>query len=279
MIKLISRHALLALFFIALLSQTLANGKQVETVLYLGKGNNQPLIVGLGGSEGGNAWANDRWTGTRNKFLAQGYAFLAIGYFGADGTPKQLDRIEIENIYNAIQETLKHPQVKDQGVAVIGGSKGAELALLMASYYPSISCVVSIVGCHAAFPALTFTASTSSWTFRGKEVPYVPMPWSAVPSAITGNLRRAFEIMIEDDEAVQKALIKVENIKGPILLVSAKKDEMWPSTEMSEQVMERLKKNKFPFVSQHLAIAGGHLQPLKHFDEIIEFLIKQYPAK
>lgn len=273
---------LTALFLVSLIShQTtlLANGNQVETVLYLSKGNDQPLVVGLGGSEGGNAWTSDRWKATRDKFLAQGYAFLAVGYFGAKETPKQLDRIDIGNIYNAIQETLKHPLVRDRGVAMIGGSKGAELALLMASYYPSITCVVSIVGSHATFPALTLTASTSSWTFKGKEVPYVPMPWSAVPAAIKGDLRRAFEIMLEDEEAVQKAIIKVENIKGPILLVSAKKDEMWPSTEMSEQVMQRLKKNNFPFTSKHLAIEGGHLQPLKHFDEIVDFLTKEYPVK
>ncbi|MCI0750658.1 MAG: hypothetical protein L0Y35_02365, partial [Flammeovirgaceae bacterium] len=72
------------------------------------------------------------------------------------------------------------------------------------------------------------------------------------------DLRKAFEIMLEDKEAVEKALIKVENIKGPILLVSATKDEMWPSTEMSDEIMARLQSKKFPHVFEHIAIDGGH---------------------
>ena len=37
----------------------------VESVLYLGNGRCQPLIVGFGGSEGGNAWTSDYWKKTR----------------------------------------------------------------------------------------------------------------------------------------------------------------------------------------------------------------------
>ena len=52
MMKLKWRVALTTLFLPLIFHGTLrANGNQVETVLYLGKGNNQPLIVGLGGSE------------------------------------------------------------------------------------------------------------------------------------------------------------------------------------------------------------------------------------
>lgn len=41
----------------------------IESVLYLGKGKNQPLIVGLGGSEGGNAWASDYWKKNETSLL------------------------------------------------------------------------------------------------------------------------------------------------------------------------------------------------------------------
>jgi len=58
----------------------------------LGKGNKQPLIVGLGGSEGGNAWSSNYWKKTRDQFIEQGYAFLAIGYFRANGTPDTLQK-------------------------------------------------------------------------------------------------------------------------------------------------------------------------------------------
>ena len=41
------------------------NYGQVQPILYLGEGEKQPLVVGLGGSEGGNPWASDRWKPTR----------------------------------------------------------------------------------------------------------------------------------------------------------------------------------------------------------------------
>ncbi|MGB4974733.1 MAG: acyl-CoA thioester hydrolase/BAAT C-terminal domain-containing protein, partial [Cyclobacteriaceae bacterium] len=125
---------------------------------------------------------------------------------------------------------------------------------------------------HCSFPALTLSASTSSWTYKDEEVPYVPMPWAAVPSAMKRDLRSAFTIMLEDKDAVDKALIKVENINGAILLLSAKKDEMWPSTEMSNEVVLRLKQKGFEHPYQHLAIEGGHTDVVDHFDTIYKFL-------
>jgi uncharacterized protein len=86
--------------------------------------------------------------------------------------------------------------------ALIGGSKGAELALLLASHYPDVKCVVALVPGHCAFPALTLGATTSSWTFQGSEVPFVPMPWAAVPAALKHDLRQAFTIMLRDTAAV-----------------------------------------------------------------------------
>ncbi len=254
------------------------NHSQVESRLYLGEGKNQPLIVGLGGSEGGNAWDSDRWKKTRDQFINNGYAFLALGYFGAKGTPEQLDRISIDAVHKAIIEASKNSKIDSTRIAIIGGSKGAELALLLASYYKDINCVVAIVPGYAAFPALTFGASTSSWTYKNEEVPFVPMPWKAVPSAIKNDLRRAFEIMLEDKEAVEKALIKIENINCPILFVSARKDEMWPSTEMSEHMMMRLKVHNFSHPYEHIAIDGGHTDVLNHFDSVFSFLNKNFES-
>lgn len=248
----------------------------VHSVLFLGAGDNQKLVVGLGGSEGGNAWATERWKNIRDKFINEGYAFLAVGYFGIEGTPDELDRISLEMIHDTITKTLQHEKISDEGIALIGGSKGAELALLLGSYYNDISCVVSIVGSHAVFPALTLGAGTSSWTYHNEEVPFVPATWSSVPSMITGDLREAFEIMLEDTAAVSKALIKVENIQGPILFMSANKDEMWPSTEMSALAMQRLDDHAFPFAHEHIIVEGGHTEPLDEFDLVVRFLNQHY---
>ncbi len=277
--------SLLLLLSIALLpsgctdSELPANHGGVVSQLYKGKGDKQPLVVGLGGSEGGNAWASDYWRETREQFLSEGYAFLALGYFGLPGTPEQLDRISVNAVYEEIVKVASDPAIDKDRIAIVGGSKGAELALVLACHFPKIKCVVGLVPTMAVFPALTVMASTSSWSINDEEVPYVPMPWSAVPAAIGGNLRGAFEVMLEDTEAVREARIQIEKINGPILLVSATDDEMWPSKEMSVAMMSLLSQSNFTHPYKHIAIEGNHAAPLAHFDSVFTFLETNFKSK
>lgn len=248
------------------------NHGKVNTELFLGSGDNQPLIVGLGGSEGGNAWASDFWKGQRDEFIAQGYSFLAVAYFGEKGTPENLDRIALEGVHQAIREAAKNPKVNGECTALIGGSKGAELALLLGSQYADIDAVVAIVPGNAVFPALTIAMNTPSFTLNGKNLPFVPVPSSATWPLIKGDLRATWEEMLKDQKAVDRASIAVERINGPILFLSATKDEAWPSTEMSVSMEQRLRKNEFPYQFEHIAIEGGHTSPLDHFGEVEGFL-------
>lgn len=245
---------------------------QVSAQLFVGESKNQTLIVGLGGSEGGNPWASQYWKAQRDRFLAQGYAVLALGYFGTKESPAKLDRISIDAIHAAITQAASNPLINSRCVALIGGSKGAELALSMASLYSDYDAVVAIVPGSAVFPALTMTMDTSSWSHQGRELTYVPFTPDAYPALIKRDLRGAFEKLMENTQAMEAASIPVEKINGPVLFISATKDEMWPSSEMSVQMMDRLKTKKFGFANQHVAIEGGHSAPLKHFDQIEAFL-------
>jgi hypothetical protein len=137
------------------------NHGRVKAALFLGAYEKQALIVGLGGSEGGNAWASQRWKSQRDKYLAQGYAVLAVGYFGMDGAPEKLDRIALEGIHDAIIKAAQNPKIDGQCIAVIGGSKGGELALTLGSYFKEIKAVVGIVPGHAVFAGLTDALTTS----------------------------------------------------------------------------------------------------------------------
>ncbi len=248
----------------------------VEALLYLGNGDKQPLIVGLGGSEGGNAWESDYWKTTRDQFIAKGYAFLAVGYFKAKGTPDTLQKIALEDVYNAITLAAKNKNINKNKIAIIGGSRGADLALLLGSYYSNINCVISIVGSNVCFPGNTNHFSTSAWSYKNEELAFVPVNDAAVPFLMKGDLNGTFEAMLQDTAAVAQAVIKVELIKGPVLFLSATKDEICPSTAMAEKMMERLKKHHYKYTYQHIAIAGGHAEPLKHFDKIFNFLATNF---
>jgi len=254
-------------------SQILLNTPNVESKLYTGDSSvNKPLIVGFGGSEGGNAWASNYWKNKREEFLKRGYAFLAIGYFKAKGTPDTLNKISIDQVHAAIAEAAKNPQVNKRKIAIIGGSRGGDLALLIASFYKDIRCVVAIVPSNAVFPGNTNELTTSAWTYKGIELPFVPVSEEAVPALIKHDLRSAFEIMLKDSLAFKKAVIKVERINGPVLLLSANKDEVCPSSPMCENMITRFRHKKFRFYYEHIAIEGSHSAPLNHFDKVFDFL-------
>jgi len=279
-----AQYEILGLFFIGLIStsslfsQIALQSHNTDSKLFLGKGKNQPLIVGLGGSEGGNAWATDHWKTTRDKFIQQGYAFLALGYFAAPGAPDTLDQIALEDVHNSIMESSKHKLIDASRIAIIGGSRGGDLALLLASHYPDIKCVVALVPSHVTFPGHTMHFTTSCWTYEGKQLPFVPLNDEAIPFLLQRDLRNTFEAMLRDADAERKSAIEVEKIKAPILLLSATKDEIIPSTSMCNKMMARLKANSFPYPYQHIVIEGSHAEPLNHFDQVFLFLQKNFKS-
>ena len=273
----------LIVFFISISVNAFAQSKlitpNVDSRLYLGEGAKQPLIVGLGGSEGGNAWDSDYWKKTRDQFIAKGYAFLAIGYFGGKGTPDTLNKISINQVHDAILVATKNKKINKRKIAIVGGSRGGDLALLIGSYFKDIKCVVAMVPSHVAFPGHTNHFTTSAWTFNYKELPFVPVNEEAVPYLMKHDLRSTFTAMLKDSIAEEKAVIKVEKINGPILLLSATKDDHIPSVEMCDKMIVRLKANKFKYANKHTVIDGGHGEPLKHFDLIFKFLENNFRNK
>jgi pimeloyl-ACP methyl ester carboxylesterase len=245
---------------------------QVDAELFARDGSRRPLLVGFGGGEGGNVWASDRWKKQRERFLDQGYAVLALGYFGTPNSPQHLDRISLDGVHAVIRQAASDPRIDARCIALIGGSRGAELALLLASQYPDIRAVVAIVPGSAVFPALTDAMTTPGFSLRDQSLPFVPMTWSATPDLLVGNLRGAFETIMQDEAAMARAAIPVEKINGPVYFVSASRDEMWPSREMADAMMQRFQARGFRHHAEHLVVQGGHAEPLDEFPKMEAFL-------
>jgi dipeptidyl aminopeptidase/acylaminoacyl peptidase len=250
---------------------------KVDARIYLSDSLNQPLIVAFGGGSGGNDWTRNYLKEKREEFLNRGYAVLAIGYFNTGNTPDALDRISLNAISDTIMSVARrYPQIDTNRIALLGGSKGGELILNLASRFNQYKAVVALSTSHISFPALTWSANTSSWMYNGSEVPYVPAPYETIFPALKGNLLEAFSIMLKNKEEVQKAGIAVEKINGPILILSAKNDEQWPATIMSEHLIKRLEENNFKHHFQHVVLGGGHVEPLNHFNYVYDFLNQHF---
>ena len=251
----------------------------LDAKLYVGDTDNQPLVVAFGGGGGGNDWSRDYMKSKRDSLIKKGYAFLAIGYFNSNGAPQYLDRISLDAISDTILNIAQNPMIDGSKIALMGGSRGGELALNLASRFDHFNAVIAMSTSNVSFPAITWSANTSSWTYKGEEVIYVPAPLKTILPAIKGDLYTAHSMMLEDELAVKNAEIPVEQIKGPILIMSGKKDEQWPATSMSNQLMERLKANNFKYYSEHVVLDGGHTQPLEEFNLVIDFLDQYLPVE
>ena len=262
------------IFLISCVSKVPKNYGKVESELFLSKIKNQPLIVAIGGSEGGMIYAEEPTKEFRDKALANGYAILSIGYFGTENTPSDIDRISLDAIYDTIQNYRTHPLINGNIVAILGSSRGGELVLNLASKYEDFSAIIVIAPSNVSLPNQFGGFQKSSWTFKGEEIPFIKAPSNAIKIIRGGNFYDGMVKILDDKHVIEEAAIPVEKIKCPILIISAKNDEVWPSTKMSELIIQRLKKNNFKYNFEHVQINSGHEAPSN--DIIFNFLDENF---
>lgn len=141
---------------------------------------------------------------------------------------------------------LERPEVIGDRVAVLGASKGAELALTAASLTPRlIGAVVAYSPSAVVFEGIGFgprTRRRSRWTFEAQPLPFVPYSRPMRPKiGLRGlSLLPIYALALEDRAAADRAAIPVEESDAAMLLLSGGRDRMWPSAAMSEMLLQRL---------------------------------------
>ncbi|ATQ44057.1 acyl-CoA thioester hydrolase/BAAT C-terminal domain-containing protein [Caulobacter mirabilis] len=193
-------------------------------------------VIVLGGSEGGLVSSR----GIARQLAAQGFDAIAVSYFGEAGQPPRLDLIPIETVGRA-RAWLEARPGHGGRIGVVGVSKGAELALLVASRDPRIQAVAVGVPSHVLWQGIDMTGGPtgSSWTAEGKPLAYVPYDLSQ-------GFQGVHKLYVDSlKSAKPEAEIAVERIAGPVLMISDSSDRLWPSAEMAGKVEARLKARGF----------------------------------
>jgi len=229
----------------------------LDTRYYPPKGEAKEVaLMLLAGSDGGYGYFDT------DLFSNAGYPCLAVAYFGTPDTPQNLVMIPLEYFESAITYFLKKPELEGKKLVVYGYSKGGELALLLASRYPQITGVIARVPSSVVFQGLgqsAYKPDKSSWSIEGIGLPFVPYVPYDYSKQKENHYLELYTLSLRQADKVSKAIIPVEQINGPLLLVSAQDDTVWPSTSMCDAICSRLKESSFPHPYKHLSYENcGH---------------------
>ncbi len=234
----------------------------VATLFLPPDGGPAPAVVTLGGSGGGMGGARE----TAALLASHGFVAMSLAYFAMEDLPEHLIEIPLEYFQTALNWLRKHEAVGGNKVAISGVSRGGELVLLLGSTFPElidgiIAWVPSAVMWAGIGPGNT-AIGAPSWSLQGEPLPFMadrvtPEQDAEILGLEPVALTRRYLINLEDRDAVRAAGIAVERIQCPLLLISGEEDAMWPSSLMSEMVVERLEEHNHQYSVRASQIRGS----------------------
>ena len=213
-------------------------------------GERNKAVITFSGSEGGSGASDTMaWYYRQN-----GISALGVTLFAGKETGENLDRVPLEYAENAAA------WLKEQGfekIAVDGISKGSEYALLAASMFDDISCVIARVPSYFVSEGMIGhdgPSGTSCWSYRGKELSYTPYAIRNFDVFSQFCTHKEFNILAYNTgkEVTDESIIPVENIHGPILLISTEADTVWPSSDQAAYIADYLQAHDYSYEIKNL---------------------------
>jgi dienelactone hydrolase len=199
-----------------------------------------PGVIELHGSGGRHG------DGTAKLLATKGYATLALTYFDEDhdALSDELEHIPLSYADDAADWLRDQPAVAGDRVGLVGSSRGAELALLLAAHYDWVGAVVSYAGSGVPWDT---PLDEPAWTHDGEPVPHIVADEHPTNTDL-------------DDRDLESKAPPVENADSPILLLSGQDDNIWNASRLSDVVVDRLDVNDYPHDYDHRTYDDcGHL--------------------
>lgn len=222
-----------------------------------------PCVLALGGSDGGTPEY------FLNLCVSEGFACLALAYWGTTDTQATMVEIPLERIERGLHWLLGRTEIVagDGRAAVVGASRGGELALLLAATFPNlVGPVVAYTPSSVVWIGIDFTqpggVPRSSWSHRGQPFPFAPLPANVAPAQSERGLSMlpVFDAALDDQDTAERAAIATERAHGPLLLVSGGDDRVWPTGRMCRMVVDRMSRHGRTNDVKHLHYPqAGHM--------------------
>lgn len=219
--------------------------------------SNETTVVLIGGGNWGDYWAQE--------FSKRGMVGMSLPYIGISDVPNLIEEVPLEYFKNAIDWLANQEEVNPSKIVVMGASRNAELALILATKFPKL-----IHGVVAYAPSAISWSNTvlpysseeikASWILYNKNIPYLSMDKININNDNTIDLLKYWKNGLSNLELVNEAAIKIEDINGPILLFSGLDDQVWPAAQMAKMIEDRARINQFKYaITSHTYKNAGHL--------------------
>ncbi|WP_375583222.1 acyl-CoA thioesterase/BAAT N-terminal domain-containing protein [Cyclobacterium xiamenense] len=218
-----------------------------------------PAIIFLGGS--GGQFRQER----SSLFASEGFAVLNLKYFRYDGLPEGITEIPLEYVAKAYEWLKNQAEIDTARIGIMGWSMAAQLALLYAAHYDGLQYVVVEAPSNVVW--FGWEDGKSSFTYKGKGFPYAEyseedserIELEMKEKGVQYHDGPKFQSAFKNEEMINQSAIEVEKIKAPILFISGKEDNVWPSFMMSEMMMKRLEQRHFQYEYAHYSYdKAGH---------------------
>ena len=181
---------------------------------------------------------------------SHGFAALSLAYFAYDDLPKNLPYCDLEYFEEAADWFVKHSVVMSHGIGVMGVSKGAEITLMMAAHRKDV--VKAIVPI-----STSYIISAVPFKLRGQ---LTGSYYDTSRAKMTADGALIFHDCLPVNELDPSAIIPVEKIDCPMLLVCGEDDINVPAVEMAQEILKRVNSHGKGSLCSVLSYPGtGHL--------------------
>ena len=237
-----------------------------DGVLAVPDGEPRCAVLVLAGSSG-------RVETRRVRLLARhGAAAASIRWFGGHAQSPGICEVPLET-FGPILDRLAD---QHERLAVIGTSKGAEAALLIAARDQRVRVVAALSPSSVVWANVgpgrdgAATPPRSSWTDGGTALPFVPYDpeWTPDDGALPAYRGLYERSLITFADRVEAATIPVERISGDVLLAAGGDDQVWPAVDFAQRIVDRRAARQRPTTLLTDARAGHRVRLPGEPDEV-----------
>lgn len=214
------------------------------------------VVVTYGGSEGSPDY------GRAKELADEGYEVLSLFFFGQPNQVPTLANVPLEQfdeVVAYVEENVADPKP----LTVVGTSKGAEFAELLAAHGFPVDNVVAFAPAHYSYSGLDFTGGQDfpSFTLRGGAVPYATFRDAnfgtglrSMWDAVTGYPVSYRDTYVQAaGKAPEGARIDLSGFAGNVVLFGGADDRMWQSDTAADSLAAQN-----PRIEAHVYPRAGH---------------------